>query len=112
MKLPKAEAAFIDMKKLRNYSLNPNHSRGKHKARLFASILGLTAENADELKAILLAAIQQYEAVLSLMDQHGQRYIVAFSVTRQSQQATIRSIWIVRTSEAFPRLTSCYILKR
>lgn len=62
MKLPNAEAAFIDMKKLRDYTLNPNHIRGKHKARLFASILGLTVENDEELKVILLTAIQQYEA--------------------------------------------------
>jgi hypothetical protein len=41
MKLPNAEAAFIDIRKLRDYSLNPDHDRGKHKARLFLAILGL-----------------------------------------------------------------------
>lgn len=112
MKLPNAEAAFIDMKKLRDYTLNPNHSRGKHKARLFASILSLTTEDADELRSIILAAIQQHDAVLGLNDQYGQRYIVDFPVTRQGQQANIRSIWITRPSETFPRLTSCYILRR
>jgi Domain of unknown function (DUF4926) len=41
MKLPNAEAAFIDIRKLRDYSLNPDHDRGKHKARLFLATLGL-----------------------------------------------------------------------
>ncbi|WP_347277307.1 DUF6883 domain-containing protein [Leptolyngbya sp. FACHB-671] len=41
MKLPNAESAFIDLNKLRSYSLNLQHDRGKHKARLFAAILGL-----------------------------------------------------------------------
>jgi len=58
MKLPNAEAAFIDIHKLRDYSLNMQHDRGKHKARLFLAILGLSAEDAEELELILLEAIQ------------------------------------------------------
>ncbi|MDB9478860.1 hypothetical protein PN463_09555 [Dolichospermum circinale CS-537/03] len=45
--LPNAENAVVDIRKLRDYSLNPNHSTGKDKARLFSSILGMTAENAE-----------------------------------------------------------------
>jgi hypothetical protein len=41
MKLPNAKLASIDLNKLRSYSLNPQHDRGKHKARLFAAILKL-----------------------------------------------------------------------
>ncbi len=42
MKLPNAEKAFVDIEKLRGYCLNQFHERGKHKARLFSSILGFT----------------------------------------------------------------------
>ena len=109
MKLPNAEAAVIDIHKLRDYSLNMQHDRGKHKARLFLAILGLSVENAEELEFILLEAIQIYEAISSSQDEYGQRYLVDFPLTRNGNTATIRSTWIVRSTETFPRLTSCYI---
>jgi hypothetical protein len=40
MKLPNAESAIIAIEKLRNYCLDPEHPRGKHKARVFSSVLG------------------------------------------------------------------------
>lgn len=109
MKLPNAEAAFIDIHKLRDYSFNMQHDRGKHKARLFLAILGLSVENAEELELILLEAIQIYDAISSSQDEYGQRYLVDFPLTRNGNTATIRSTWIVRSTETFPRLTSCYI---
>ena len=59
MKLPNTEQAFVDIVKLRDYCLNPDHPRGKHKARVFLSALGLTTANA----AILQKALQ--DGVLS-----------------------------------------------
>jgi hypothetical protein len=109
MKLPNAETAFIDIHKLRHYSLNIQHNRKKHKARLFLAILGLSVENAEELELILLEAIQIYDAISSSQDEYGQRYLVDFPLTRNGNTATIRSTWIVRSTETFPRLTSCYI---
>jgi hypothetical protein len=47
MKLPYAESAIVDVRKLRDYCLSAAHPRGKHKARVFASALGLTAEDSD-----------------------------------------------------------------
>ncbi|EDX83824.1 hypothetical protein S7335_1521 [Synechococcus sp. PCC 7335] len=112
MKLPNAESAFVDINKLRSYSLNANHPRGKHKARLFSSILGFNAANAEELKTILLAAAQQYDATLKLPSEYGDRYVIDFPITRLQNSAIIRSSWIIRLTENFPRLTSCYIIRR
>ena len=111
MKLPNADAAFIDLSKLRTYSLNPNHDRGKHKARLFAAILGLTSQDAELLKALILEAIQQHEAIPGQMDEYGQRFTVNFSLTRNQNTANVRTTWIIRTVETFPRLVSCYIVR-
>jgi len=41
--------------------LNSEHPRGKHKARVFAT-LGITAENAEELRAALLTAAATADA--------------------------------------------------
>ena len=49
MLIPYAENAIVDVRKLRGYCLNFDHNDGKHKARLFLSILGMTADNAEEL---------------------------------------------------------------
>lgn len=112
MKLPNASSAYVDINKLRNYSLNSTHHRGKHKARLFAAILGFSAADAEELKTILLTAAQQYEATQEPPTEYGDRYIIDFPITRSQKSATIRSSWIILLTEDFPRLTSCYIIKR
>ncbi|OQY27562.1 MAG: hypothetical protein B6244_10280 [Candidatus Cloacimonetes bacterium 4572_55] len=111
MKLPNAEKAFADIEKLSGYCLNPVHERGKHKARLFASILGLTTDNAEELRERLLDAARNDDAEVDGEDRYGKRYLIDFTMTTAKGRAKVRSTWIVRTRENFARLTSCYILK-
>jgi len=43
--LPNADFAEVPIVKLRDYALNPDHPVGKHKAKVFESVLGLTAED-------------------------------------------------------------------
>jgi hypothetical protein len=110
MLIPNAENAVVDIRKLRDYCLNPEHDDGKHKARLFSSILGITASNAQELRQILLDVIQTHEARLGRQDEFGQRYTLDFTITWQNKSATLRSGWIIEHSSAIPRLTTCYPL--
>jgi hypothetical protein len=109
--LPNASAAFIDLNKLRDYSLNLQHDRGKHKARLFLAILGLSADDAEILAALIRAGIQSHNAELGTSDEHGQRYCVDCPITWNQTTAIVRTTWIIRPIESFPRLTSCYILR-
>jgi len=62
MKLPNADRAVVDLAKLRDYCLSPDHPRGRHKARVFATALGLTADHAEELHEALLTAVRTEEA--------------------------------------------------
>jgi hypothetical protein len=110
MLIPNAENAVVDIRKLRDYCLNPEHDDGKHKARLFSSILGITASNAQELRQILLDVIQTHEARLGRQDEFGQRYTLDFTIAWQNKSATLRSDWILEHSSAIPRLTTCYPL--
>ena len=98
MKLPSGERATVDMVKLRDYCLNPAHPRGRHKARVFASTLGLTAADADVLRDALLRAAREESATID------------FELTRGDRKATIRSAWIIRRDDSSPRLTSCFVL--
>ena len=110
MKLPNAARAIVEIEKLRDYCLSESHPRGKHKARVFAIALGLTAIDVTELREAILSAIQTEEAVTGERDDYGQRYLVDFSMKRRGREAIIRSAWIVRQGENVPRLTSCYVL--
>ncbi len=110
MKLPNAERAVVDLAKLRDYCLSPIHPRGKHKARVFMARLGLMPAHATELQTALLKAAGNQEALPADRDAYGQRYVIDFTMTGPSGQALVRSSWIVRDGEDFPRLTSCYVL--
>jgi hypothetical protein len=110
MTLPNAEDAVVDIGKLRDYCLSPEHPRGRHKARVFEAVLGLTAGHAEELREALLAAARTHEAAPTERDYYGQRYVLDFIMTTATGQAEVRSTWIVRRREDFPRLTSCYVL--
>lgn len=110
MKLPNPNRAIVDVSKLRNYCLNPEHPRGRHKARVFAASLGWTQDKATELRQALLSAAADNVATPTEGDEHGQRYVVDFVADGPKGQAIVRSIWIVRQGEDFPRLTSCYVL--
>lgn len=109
MKLPNADRAIIDIRKLSTYCLDLEHSDGQHKARVFRSALGIGLEDAEELRTALLEAILTSETVPTQQDRHGQRYVVDFLMVRLDKQALVRSVWIIRTTENFPRLVTCYI---
>ncbi|HRQ33042.1 MAG TPA: hypothetical protein PLM89_08055 [Anaerolineales bacterium] len=110
MKLPNAARAVVEIEKLRDYCLSASHPRGKHKARVFGTSLDMTAEDAEELRDAILSAVISEDATSTEADEYGQRYVVDFMMSRQGRQATIRTAWIIRTNEDFPRLTSCYVL--
>ena len=110
MKLPNAENAFVDLEKLRSYALDRTHRVGRHKARLFTTLLGLGLEDSGELRDILLDAARILDAELGEHEEHGQRYRIDFTVTWRGRQALLRSAWIVRPEEGFPRLVTCYPL--
>jgi hypothetical protein len=110
MKIPNAEGAVIEMQKLVDYCLDPDHPRGKHKARVFLSSFGLTAELADELRSALLNAAQNLDAELGEQDDYGQRYVIDLEVTGPAGTAQVRSAWIICKGEDFPRFVSCCVL--
>jgi hypothetical protein len=110
MRVPHADRAEVDIRKLREYCLNPQHDEGKHKARVFAAALDMTVADADALRVLLLEAVQTREAQLGHLDAYGQRYVVDFEVQWGGKSATIRSCWIVEHGSETPRFTSCYVL--
>lgn len=58
-----AGAAYVDAAKLRDYCLHSGRERGKHKARVFASALGLSQADTEWLRVKLLQAAQKTDTI-------------------------------------------------
>ena len=110
MKIPNAERAIVDIRKLREYCLNPQHNKGQHKARLFASLLGMNSDDVEGLRNALLEAIREQDAQLAEKNEYGQRYTLDFTLNWKGKQATIRSGWIIETNSDIPKLTTAFPL--
>ena len=109
--IPNAQEAVVDIGKLRDYTLNPEHRVGRHTARLFSALLGMTRDDADALRAIVLEVVRTHDAEYGDRDAHGQRYRLDFVLRWRGQQAPIRRVWNIRPDETLPRLVTCYPLK-
>lgn len=110
MRLPNGDRADLGTK-LEDYALNPRHREGRHKARLFESVLGITHTNREVLRHAILAAARDSNQAEELGDNgHGEVYVLRFSLETEKGRATVLTAWIIRYGEDFPRLTPCYIL--
>ncbi len=110
MKLPNGDRADLGTK-LEDYSLNPLHRHGQHKARVFESALGITLANKEILSQALLAQAANSNEFTALGDNgFGKTYVLRFRLATDRGSATVLSAWIIRHNEDFPRLTTCFIV--
>ncbi len=108
MKLPNGAQAQISMDKLIGYCLNPNHPTGKHKARVFASALAITTENADDLLALIQIAAVEGEVVQQSTTEFGELFKVDWIIP-DTANIKLRTIWEVTPNQPHPRLISAFI---
>jgi hypothetical protein len=110
MKLPNGDRADLGTK-LEDYSLNPLHRQGQHKARVFESVLGITLANKEILsQALFHQAADLEEFIGSGNNGFGETYVLRFPLTTERGSATVLCAWIIRRNEDFPRLTTCFIV--
>ena len=109
MKLPNPHKAVVEIEKLRDYSLNPNHPVGKHKAKVFRAALGLTPQDSDWLREQALDVALTGDAVPGSSSSFGNKYLIDAVVEHGCMSALVRFCWIIEFGTDFPRLTSCYV---
>jgi hypothetical protein len=110
VKLPNGDRADLG-RKLEDYVLSALHREGRHKARVFESVLGVSLANQDVLKEAILRAAATSDEVEDRGDNgHGTVYSLRFPMRTAKGAATVVTAWIVLRGEDFPRLTTCYIL--
>ena len=101
--LPNYENAVIPQSKLEDYALNPASTEGRHKARLFKSILGFERADSQQLAKTILDALPYFEAVPAGRGSWGQKYLVALTIVGpNSNTAVVETIWIVRAETDYP----------
>jgi hypothetical protein len=108
--LPNAKNAIVELAKLRDYCLNTDHPRGRHKARVFREALGLSVDDAEWLQRELLEGIQNQPAEKFEVNDYGGLWRVDLPLTRHDRSVVLRTGWIIKTGEQFPRLITCWVL--
>jgi hypothetical protein len=107
-KLPYGERAHIPMEKLTDYCLNPDHPRGKDKARVFAAVLGITRDSASALAALVRQAAIEGDITKEAMTVFGRYYRVDWAIPTRGN-AVLRTIWEIAPGEEIPRLISVFM---
>jgi hypothetical protein len=106
-KLPNGERALIPMEKLTKYRLNPDHARGKDKARVFAAVLGITRDSAHVLADLVRQAARDGDITKEGRTVWGQYDGVDWVIP--SRVEVLRTIWEIAPGEEIPRLVSVFI---
>ena len=104
------ERTIVDLRKLKDYCLDPTHPRGRHKARVFREALGISKSEAAWLQGILIAAAQDEDAKELAADAFGTRWRIDTAVARPGRKAGVRSVWMARTGEDVLGLVTCWVL--
>jgi hypothetical protein len=83
------------------------HREGRNKARVFASVLGITQANAEVLAAAIRSAAATSDEARARGDNgFGEVFTLRFAMTTDRGSATLLTAWIVLHNEDFPRLTT------
>jgi uncharacterized protein DUF6883 len=109
-RLPRGDRAILDIRKIREYCLNPAHPRGRHKARVFRDALGIQQSDAVWFRAVLLEAARSGDALHLGTDGWGSQWRLDMSIERQGKRGVVRTIWIVRAGDEVPRFVTCWVL--
>jgi hypothetical protein len=72
--------------------------------------LGVTANDADWLRDVLLAAARTLDASPASSSAWGEQWRLDVPVTREQRQAVLRTIWLVAVNEKTPRFVTAWVL--
>lgn len=108
MKLPNGDRAIIPLEKLTGYCLNPDHAKGKHKARVFKAVLGITAENVEQLYKLVQQAAIEGDVVQRTVTSFGEEFKLDWKIP-ETDGIQLRTLWIIESETDTPRLVSAFI---
>ena len=108
MKLPNAQLAVVERRKVTEYLLSSEHRFGAAKARFFAAF-GFDAASWNVLADALKEHGREGEVVQETDTGYGSRYEVDGElVTPDGRRPSLRTVWQVDTGQVAPRLITAY----
>jgi hypothetical protein len=108
MKLPNAQFAIIEERKIVDYLLNRNHPENGGKADFFLAI-GFTPIHWDVLAGAFREMALTSEVSNHVQSSHGEKYVVEDGIMPPSgRRVFVRTIWIIDRGETVPRLVTAY----
>lgn len=108
-KLPGYNHAVVDIAKLRDYCLNPNHPEGRHKAKVFRAALDIGQKDAEWLAEQIRQKLPAVDFAACENTPFGERYDADMLISNGGKTAIVRTGWIVRKSDGVPRLVTCFV---
>ena len=110
MILPNAENAYIDRSKIVDYLMSISHPDGRSKARFFMQF-GFRVERWQELADAIRRVGVSNPVVTAVQSEYGARYTIDGLVQCPDGWAPkIRTVWIVESENAAPRLITAHPL--
>ena len=108
-RLPRADRAVVAREKLEGYLLNPQHEVGRHKARVFASALGIQQRDWQYLRDQLQTAVVDAPVGGVRETSRGSLHEVVVAVDGlNGQTRRVMTVWLVAGDEP-PRLVTAYV---
>lgn len=108
--LPNVDDAVIPEEKLRDYALSPNHATGRHKARVFASALGIAREDWTYLRDEIASKLPSASVSAVRESAYGFLYEVPMLVEGlNGATEEVITAWFVQGPMGAPRLVSAYV---
>jgi hypothetical protein len=105
IRLPGADAAFVDLRKVSDYLLNAAHPQNGGKARFFLD----HGFSADSLVNSLADHPQRNPLAQEQTNLHGRKFVVHCTIASpDGRNPCITSIWIVDSGDDRPRLVTAY----
>lgn len=107
--LPNYLLAEIPDEKIYGYCLNSFHERGKHKAKVFHQVFGISAKDGELLKAEITSKLQESEVTNIRKNDYGTIYTVPLKICIFEREGEVIIAWIIRHNNEVPQLITCYV---
>ena len=100
----------VDPRKLEGYLLSPTHPTGRHKARLWSSVFGLSEGDGKLLEQLIREQLYQAEPVERGKTKVGPRWELVIPRFRgpNGNEGPVRTAWALEVGKSRPHLTTAY----
>lgn len=107
--LPNFQVAYIPDEKIYGYCLNVLHEQGKHKARMFKRVLGISANEGELLKQAIIHKLPFSPISQIRENRQGIIYTVPLNIRIFDKEADVITAWIIEYDYLIPRLITCFV---